>query len=77
MLAVEEMDKRSDILTFRQAMKVSLPMVMDTEGVVGRAYLVRGLPTTFFINTKGRVVVRWTGMLTDKALQKNLSLLLK
>ncbi len=75
MLAVEEMDKRADVLAFRQQMNVSLPMLLDTQGLVGRTYMVRGLPTTFFIDGEGRVVIRWTGMLTEESLQKNLQVL--
>lgn len=75
LFAVDEMEKRADVLAFRKEMKVSLPMVLDTQGLVGRTYLVRGLPTTFFVDKTGHVVVRWTGMLTEDALQRNLQTL--
>ncbi len=75
-LAINEQEDRRAVSEFRQAMGVSLPMLLDTRGVVGRTYLVRGLPTSFFIKPDGTVAIRWTGMLKPDDLEYNLEVLL-
>ena len=76
LLAVNEMDDRESVEAFRKGMNVSLPMLLDTRGIVGRTYLVRGLPTTFFVDAQGNIAVRWTGMLTETDLETNLQAIL-
>ncbi len=71
-LAVNQMEDREQVRKFREVMGLHLPMVLDLQGVVGRAYLVRGLPTSFFVDENGVVALRWTGMLTEEALQQGL-----
>lgn len=71
-LAINQMDDRERVEQFRQAMGFHMPMLLDTQGKVGQAYLVRGLPTSFFVAADGTVVLRWTGMLTEEALQRGL-----
>jgi len=75
-LAVNEMDGRERVAQFRQIMDLNLPMVLDTQGTVGKAYRVQGLPTSFFLSTDGVVALRWTGMLNDTVLQKGLDLIM-
>ncbi len=75
-LAINQMDAREQVETFRQAMGLHMPIVLDTQGTVGQAYWVRGLPTSFFVDTQGIVALRWTGMLTEESLQKGLGLIL-
>ena len=76
MIAVDEMEEREQVESFRRAMKVVLPMALDTRGLVGRTYLVRGLPTTFFIRKDGTIAVRWTGMLRESSLDMGLKAIL-
>ncbi|NPA90490.1 MAG: redoxin domain-containing protein [Chloroflexi bacterium] len=77
MLAIDEQEDRERVQAFRKAMNLSLPMALDSRGVVGRAYLVRGLPTTFFITREGKVALRWTGMLRERSLNAGLKAILK
>lgn len=75
-LAINEKEDRDAVRKFRQDMGVSLPMLLDTRGLVGRTYLVQGLPTSFFIEPDGTVAIRWTGMLQPEDLEYNLEVLL-
>ncbi len=75
-LAVNQMDNREQVERFREAMGLHMPIVLDTQGAVGQAYWVRGLPTSFFVDAEGQVALRWTGMLTEKSLDKGLRLIL-
>lgn len=75
-LAINQMDDRERVEQFRQTMGLHMPMLLDTQGKVGHAYLVRGLPTSFFVAADGTVVLRWTGMLTEQVLQKGLESIL-
>jgi len=74
--AINEQEDREAVSQFRQSMGVSLPMLLDTQGIVGRTYLVQGLPTSFFIKPDGTVAIRWTGMLKPDDLEYNLEVLL-
>ncbi len=74
--AVNEMEDRARVEAFLQAMNLSVPVILDAQGRVGRSYQVMGLPTTFFIDADGRVAVRWTGMLREEDIQRNLAQIL-
>lgn len=46
-------DSPTSALAFADAQGVTFPVVMDASGEVDRLYLVRALPTTFFIDRQG------------------------
>ena len=76
-LAVNEMESRGQVSQFVQEEALSLPVVLDRRGLVAQAYRVSGLPTSFFVDDQGIVVLRWTGMLTEKVLERGLDLIMK
>ncbi|GGE55189.1 thiol-disulfide oxidoreductase ResA [Priestia taiwanensis] len=51
--------------TFAEKMDLEFPSVMDTKGDVQRAYKVVPLPTTFLIDSDGKVVRMITGIKTE------------
>lgn len=40
---------------FKKEFKISLPILMDKDGTVGKAYKLLGHPETFFINRQGKI----------------------
>ncbi len=76
-LAVNEMEGREQVARFRQTMGLTLPIVLDKRGIVGRAYRVSGLPTSIFVDARGMVALRWTGMLTEESLGRGLALIME
>lgn len=46
-------DSEAAARTYAGQLGLSLPVLLDTSGDVGRRYLLRALPTTFFIDRRG------------------------
>ena len=69
-LAINVGEDADTIFTFTADYPVSFPLLMDLDSSVINAYPVIGLPTTFVIDAKGRLVYRAIGTREwdDKAL---------
>ena len=75
-LVVIGVDQGEDVPTinkFVNEFNLTYPMLLDTDLAVTQAYGVVGLPTTFFIDSKGIVKAKQIGMLTDDSLQQYLA----
>jgi cytochrome c biogenesis protein CcmG, thiol:disulfide interchange protein DsbE len=46
-------DTESDARDFVQTLGLTMPVLLDLTGVVSRRYLLRALPTTFFVDRRG------------------------
>ncbi|MCS5695131.1 TlpA family protein disulfide reductase [Desulfofundulus thermocisternus] len=55
---------------FLDAGGFTFPVLLDTRGDVAREYLVRAIPTTFFIDREGIIRARHTGSLTLEMLEE-------
>jgi peroxiredoxin len=53
-LAVEGREK--ELLEYKNKFNISVPILIDKNGSVAKAYRVRGHHETFFINRKGKIV---------------------
>jgi peroxiredoxin len=53
-IAVEGREK--DLLEYEKKFNISIPILIDKDGSVARAYGIRGHHETFFINRKGKIV---------------------
>jgi thiol-disulfide isomerase/thioredoxin len=60
-IAVNVKEKPQDALAFARGLKVSYPLLMDTQGEVGLLYGAFGLPATYLIDRKGVVLARMFG----------------
>jgi len=60
-LAVNVKDKRSDALAFIKELKLTYPIVFDSDARVGLLYGAWGLPTTYLIGAKGEGLARIWG----------------
>lgn len=60
-VAVNVKEKRQDAVAFAKKLKLTYPLLMDTEGEVGLLYGAFGLPATYLIDRKGVVLARMFG----------------
>ena len=75
LLGLDENDSTADALKFAHAKGVSYPIGFDPQVTVALAYNVDGLPQTFFLNAKHRIVDHVLGAVTEAELAKGLSLM--
>ncbi|MFN3333365.1 MAG: TlpA family protein disulfide reductase [Caldilinea sp.] len=75
MLAVNVQEAKTTVAAFAEEFAMTTPVVIDPEGVVQRLYEVRGLPTTVFIDTHGRIAAIYAGILTPTALEERLAMI--
>lgn len=60
------------IQEFAEEFDIPFPLAADT-GDVARAYQVRVMPSSYFIDKAGKVNTRWLGVLTPSVIEKNLA----
>jgi cytochrome c biogenesis protein CcmG, thiol:disulfide interchange protein DsbE len=72
-LATDVQEARSPVEDFAAAFRMNLPIVLDKDGKVRNLYRVPGLPTTYFIDTTGRIASVVVGPLTPQVLADRLA----
>jgi cytochrome c biogenesis protein CcmG, thiol:disulfide interchange protein DsbE len=75
LLGLDENDTSANALKFAQAKGVGYPIGFDPQVTVALAYNVDGLPQTFFLNAKHRIVDHVLGAVTKAELAKGLRLM--
>jgi thiol-disulfide isomerase/thioredoxin len=68
LLAVTE-EGQAEVHAFLTANALQLPVALDPNGQANQDYHIQGIPTTFFLDSTGVVVVRHIGTLTPESLQ--------
>lgn len=71
-----DQESRSDVRRFVAEMGMTFPVLLDERGRVRRAYRLRGVPTSVFVDTAGIVRVIHPGPLTSEALAQGLDSIL-
>ncbi|MEA3077194.1 MAG: cytochrome c biosis protein CcmG, thiol:disulfide interchange protein DsbE [Actinomycetota bacterium] len=71
-LGVDHQDSRDDAIAMLDEFAIAYPAGYDPKGEVATKYHVRGMPTTVFIDAKGRVVSVHQGALAAKDLADGL-----
>ncbi len=61
MLAVNLKEDESAVKAFARQNNYTFPILLDRDGKVGHAYMVRGIPTTYLIDKDGKIVTRVVG----------------
>ncbi|RMF88322.1 MAG: TlpA family protein disulfide reductase [Nitrospinota bacterium] len=61
LLAINFQESRQQVEEFMQEFQLHFPALLDSEGVAGTAYRVIGLPTTYILDRKGRIVASVVG----------------
>lgn len=67
-LGVNHLDVTDDARAFLERHRVTFPSVRDKTDATGRAWGITGLPETFFLDARGRVVGHVSGALDDESL---------
>jgi len=75
-LAVNIRENKTRVRDYLARYDYSFTVLLDTTGRVAGEYLVRNLPTTFFVDTHGKVRVRHVGMLQQDQLRRYLNLII-
>jgi len=73
LVGVDWNDSRSGAKQFIAQYHLTYPMLRDDSGAVGDAYGLNGLPTTYVLNSGGRIVERLRGPQTDSSLRAALA----
>ncbi|MCD6291139.1 MAG: TlpA family protein disulfide reductase [Anaerolineae bacterium] len=76
-LGVDMQDPPQMVAAFVSQMGVSFPILIDSSGQIARAYQVRNLPSSIFVNREGIITARWIGLLRPEVLQKHLETILQ
>jgi cytochrome c biogenesis protein CcmG/thiol:disulfide interchange protein DsbE len=74
MVGLDENDTMSNALSFTRAKGVSYPVGFDPQLTAASAYGVGGLPQTFFLDARHRIVDRVFGAVTQADLDKGIAL---
>ena len=74
-IGVDASDSRAAALTFTKRYGVTYPVGSDPAATTAGAFGVTGLPQTFFLNTKHKIVDRVYGAVTQAALAKGVKLM--
>ena len=61
MIAVNIQEKSSVVKEFIQKNKYTFPVILDENGEASNKYQIRAIPTTYIIDTKGKVAGVFTG----------------
>jgi cytochrome c biogenesis protein CcmG, thiol:disulfide interchange protein DsbE len=75
LLGLDENDTTANALKFAQAKGITYPVGFDPQVKVALAYNIDGLPQTFFLNARHRIVDHVLGAVTKAELAKGLSLM--
>ncbi|NTW00809.1 MAG: TlpA family protein disulfide reductase [Oscillochloris sp.] len=68
LIAVTE-ESKGEVSSFIETNGMSLPVVLDPGGQASQRYHIQGIPTTFFLDSTGVVIIRHMGTLTSGSLQ--------
>ena len=71
-VGVNHQDNREDAVEFAAAAGLSYPSGSDPAGDVARRVGLRGMPTTLFVDSEGRILERRTGEMTEATLAKTI-----
>ncbi len=59
--AVSTGEKRETVASFLSKNGYAFPVYLDPDGSIGSAFASQGIPTTYIVDTKGRVVAGIVG----------------
>lgn len=75
-LAINLLEKPELVKSFAAQLGISLTLLLDADGAVSAAYLVRATPTYAFINRDGILVAQVVGRPRPAVFEKNLALIM-
>ena len=72
-LEINDGEDRDVVEDFAEAYGMSMPVVLDKAGTLNERYLIQGLPTTYFIDSEGKLSSMVMGQITPEALESRLA----
>ena len=75
-LAVNTREGLDLVEPFAESFGVTMPVVLDQSGAIMDLYEVRSMPTSYFIDRDGRIVMRWVGLMSPDVLDSFLKIIL-
>ncbi len=68
-------EDKAKVRQYVDDLKITFPILLDPGSYVFQEYEIMGLPTTYFIDSKGTIRAKYVGLLTPESLQQYLDLL--
>jgi thiol-disulfide isomerase/thioredoxin len=75
-LAVNVSESSEDIIAFVNKLDLTFPVLRDSQGKAMKAYEIRFMPTTLFLNQQGQIVARHVGPLDQDSMSAQVEQLL-
>ncbi len=75
-LAINTREGMDLVEPFAQSFGITMPVVLDQTGSIMDLYEVRSMPTSYFIDRDGRIVMRWVGLMSPDVLDSFLKIIL-
>ena len=72
-LAIDQQEELERVQAFLKEEEIKLPILLDPSGDTQRAYRIRGLPTSVFVNKDGKITAIHVGQLTRDSIEKYIS----
>lgn len=60
-IAINVGESGDTVRTFRDEMAISFPLLLDTDSSVSQRWPMRGLPTTYILDSQGRIAYQAEG----------------
>ena len=76
-LGVNVGDSQSDAEGYARRLKITFPILLDSDEKINDAYLVTGYPTSFFVDREGIIKSVYIGEMTKVEMEKQVKQILK
>jgi thiol-disulfide isomerase/thioredoxin len=75
-IAIDLGDSLPGVKKFIREMGIPYPVLLDHQRASERSYQIRGIPTTYFLDSNGRIVDMYLGVIPEKILKQRLNQLI-
>jgi peroxiredoxin len=69
-LAVNVQDRRQSVEAYAQELGLTIPVLLDPLGRASASYKARGLPTSYFVDPKGVIVLKQVGPIDQAIIER-------
>ena len=76
-VGVDQGETPADVQPFIDRLGLTFPIPMDSDMAVGNLYNIRGMPTTYFIDSDGIIRHIWVGEMNSVTLAEGISYILR
>lgn len=74
-VGIDVQEDRNTVATYLAQHQIAYPILLDEQGSIAAQYAVQGYPTTYFLDSEGRIVARNVGALTGEQLNSYMQML--